>query len=168
MKTVKNLFFFILIILLFNNASCEKPIIEPPTGDNTFYCYINGELFVPKSCVSCVPFYQGYSMLEYDNYFTSRAYDQKKYTVYFTIINWEVGTFNLQDSNGLMAPEDHNDINHAIIIKNGIKYLSKQGSGIVNFTVKTETDIKGTFEFTLYNEDNPNDMIQVTNGHFDN
>ena len=67
----------------------------------------------------------------------------------------------------MFHPGDRGEINHAIVLKNGVKYLSKQGSGSVIFTVVTDTDSKGTFEFDVYNENNSNDNLHITNDQFD-
>lgn len=87
---------------------------------------------------------------------------------YINIINYKLGTFNLIDSNGYVDPQngDPRDINHAIVIKNGVKYLSRQGSRSVIFTVMTDRDSKGTFKFDVYNENNSNDILHITNGQF--
>jgi len=151
--------------MLFTTSSCEKQNIEE--GDHTFSCYIDGQLFVPDGCETCVPYNDGLHFLIYDNFFSLTTYNKNHDTFYFNIMNWNLGKNNLSDSNGLISPDDPRNINHALIIKNGIKYLSKQGSGQVTFTVKTDTDVKGTFEFNLYNENNLNDVIHVTNGKFD-
>ena len=166
MKILKHLVVYSLTLLLFTNNSCKKP--EVPTGDNTFSCYIDGELFVPKTTNDGITGSDdGLSLYQYENRFTAFATDKDIYTVYFNIANWGVGTFPLTDSNGLIRPYDPYDINHAIIKKNGILYLSKVSSGIVTFIEANHPgEVNGTFEFTLYNENNESDIIYVTNGKF--
>ena len=57
-------------------------------------------------------------------------------------------------------------MNHAIIKINNKTYLSKDNSGSVTFTKVSDTNVEGTFEFTLYNENDDSDTIRVTNGKF--
>ena len=165
MKNLVSLFFLILFV----NASCTKDE-EIPTGNRTFSCRINGELFIPKSdapLLTVGPVGDGLSYLNYPLFFSATAYNPI-YTVYFNIVNWNLNTFNLVNSNGLIAPSDSHAINHVVVIKNGKKYLSKEGSGTVTFTEVTTTEVKGTFAFTLYNENDNSDVIRITEGKFDN
>jgi len=161
-----NIFIAITIIVLFN--SCTKK--EPPTGDHTFSCYINGELFVPKgngNLSSTSPVDDGLSFIKYETYIQVKATDYKKYNVMFNIVNWNEGSFSLSASDGSYY---NHTINHAMvgIRKTGKWYLSKDNSGTVTFTkADLNGDTKGTFEFTLYNENDPTDIIHVTNGKFD-
>lgn len=155
--------------MLCASVSCNKTDDEVvPTGDHTFSCYINGEFFVPKGSITSSPYHDGLSFLKYDFFNATAKNSVKNAIVYFTIKDWAEGTFNLTTSNGLFQPSDPNDINHAIVGINGIKYLSKENSGTVTFTTVTETDVKGNFEFTLYNENDESDIIHITNGKFDN
>lgn len=173
MKT--KIIFYILgfILALLTNASCTEPDPPIPTGNHTFSCRINGKLFLPKAIISWstspTNSYDGLSYYVKPDYFNIQTGNNKYSMFYINIANWKLGTFNLIDSNGYVGPQngDPRDINHVIIIKNGVKYLSKQGFGNVIFTVVTDTDSKGTFEFTVYNENNSNDVLHITNGQFD-
>ncbi len=164
----------ISILLLSTASSCtdDEPT-EIPTGDHTFSCYIDGELFVPYQEIDWNPGggdSDGLSIYIYDNFFAAYARYFETTTVYLNIgAEWGVGTFNLADSNGWIT-EDSHEINHAIVINNGIKYLSKEGSGSITVTESYYPEsggVKGTFEFTLYNENDDTDTIHVTNGKFD-
>jgi len=169
MKLIKYYIIYSLLFLLFTSVSCNKPDDEViPTGDHTLSCFINGDFFVPKGSITSMPYDDGLTLNRQESHFKALAKDFTKYLVYFTIKDWEEDTFNLTISNGLFPPSDPNDINHAIVRINGIKYLSKENSGTVTFTTVTETDVKGTFEFTLYNENDESDIIHITNGKFDN
>jgi hypothetical protein len=162
-----------LVLALFNNASCNEPDLPIPTGDHTFSCRINGKLFLPQAIggwsTSPSSSHDGLSYYVKPDYFNIQTGNNEYNMFYINIINWKVGTFNLIDSNGYVGPQngDPRDINHVIVIKNGVKYLSKQGSGSVIFTVVTDTDSKGTFEFDVYNENNNSDVLHITNGQFD-
>jgi len=169
MKTTKKILLQSTLVLLLTNVSCNKSDVIP-MGDHTFSCYINGELFVPKgsSNVSTTPYNDGLFLVQHDNYYTVQARDYKEFTIYFVIVGWGVGTFSLSESNGFFAPSDPKDRNHAIVKKNGTVYLSKIGSGSVKFIVADKLgEVKATFDFTLYNENDENDIIHITNGQFD-
>jgi hypothetical protein len=84
--------------------------------------------------------------------------------VTFNITDWGVGFYNLSESNGDYY---NHSINHAMIRRDGAWYVSIENSGNVNFI---EADIdgntRGTFEFILYNENDPSDTINITDGQF--
>lgn len=167
MKTIKKIIKYVFIIVFLSSASCNpSDEQEIPTGDHSFYCYIDGELFVPRgnSNITTSPSSDGYTFYKWDNNTTVIAKDYRKYTVFFNTINRNIGIVNLSDSSGSL--DDYNN-NHAIIRKNGVLYLSKENSGTITFTESSTDNVKGTFEFTLYNENDDNDTIQVTDGHFD-
>lgn len=167
MKTIKKIIKYVFIIVFLSSASCNpSDEQEIPTGDHSFYCYIDGELFVPRgnSNITTSPSSDGYTFYKWDNNTTVIAKDYRKYTVFFNTINRNIGIVNLSDSSGSL--HDYNN-NHAIIRKNGVLYLSKENSGTITFTESSTDNVKGTFEFTLYNENDDNDTIQVTDGHFD-
>ncbi len=172
-QTIRIVLFGISLFMLCTSVSCNKTDDDViPTGDHTFSCYINGEFFVPKGNIGSIPYNDGLSFLR-NEYFESEYFriearnTTKNITVYFSILDFSIDTFNLTESNGLFDPSDPNDINHAIVRINGIKYLSKENSGTVTFTVVTDTHVKGTFEFTLYNENDESDVIHITHGNFD-
>lgn len=163
-----------LVLALFTNASCTEPDPPIPTGDHTFSCRINGKLFLPQAIggwsTSPSSSDDGLSYYVTPDHFNIQTGNYEYSMFYINITNWKLGTFTLIDSNGYVGPQngDARDINHVIVIKNGVKFLSKLGSGSVTFTLVTATDSKGTFEFTLYNENNSNDVLHITNGQFDN
>ncbi|MCF6307976.1 MAG: hypothetical protein L3J09_08475 [Flavobacteriaceae bacterium] len=166
MKTLMQYIKYSFILFLCTSVSCNKnDDIVIPTGDHTFSCYINGEFFVPKGNINSVPYDDGLSFSRYELYFYAKAKDFKKFTVFFNLTELDLNTYSLSSSSGSFL--DYT-VSHAIVRINGVKYLSKENSGTVTFTKVTETDVKGTFEFTLYNENDESDVIQVTNGNFDN
>jgi len=163
MKTLN----YSLLIFILALISCNNDEQELPTGNHSFYCYIDGELFVPKgntNIASTSPANDGLNILNYDDSFNINANDYRKYTIMFNIANWAEGTFSLSECDGNFY---NYSINHAIVRINGVTYLSKENSGTITFTENTQNNVKGTFEFTLYNENNDSDVIHVTNGHFD-
>lgn len=56
-------------------------------------------------------------------------------------------------------------LNHATVKLHNKRYLSKKNSGSVTFTDLSASPT-GTFEFTLYNENDESDIIKVTRGRF--
>ena len=106
-----------------------------------------------------------YFFLVYDNFFNVKSYNSDNF-VYITIINQNTGEFDLNKSHGIYGLDDPNTINHAIIKINNKTYLSRDNSGSVTFTEVSDTNVEGTFEFTLYNENDDSDTIRVTNGKF--
>ena len=170
MKKLLNFLILGIVLALFTNASCTGPDPPIPTGNHTFSCRINGKLFLPNGStdLSTAPFNDGLFFYRYnqDNDFAPIAYNSPT-KVNFYIKNFTLGTFSLDDSNGNIEYPYSDPIKQATVFYNGKKYLSKQGSGSVTFTIVTGTDSKGTFEFTLYNENNSNDVLHITNGQFD-
>jgi len=168
MKAIKELIKYSFIIIFLSSSSCDgSDEQEIPTGNHSFYCYIDGDLFVPKGNpnITTSPSNDGLALLQYDSFFQADVKDFEKYVVMFNISNWTEGIFNLSESDGDFY---NHSINHAMIKIDDIWYLSKENSGNVIFS---EADIEGntygTFEFTLYNENDENDTIQITSGHFD-
>ena len=163
---IKRVLFFSSFFLLITSSSCETNDIE--TRDESFSCYINGRLFVPKdstNLTSTSPNNDGVFFLVYDNFFNVKSYNSDNF-VYITIINQNTGEFDLNKSHGIYGLDDPNTINHAIIKINNKTYLSRDNSGSVTFTEVSDTNVEGTFEFTLYNENDDSDTIRVTNGKF--
>ena len=162
MKTLLKITSYLFVVLMFSTSSCRKL----PHGDHSFYCYIDGELFVPKgnTRISTSPYEDGYIFYKQDDHTTVIAKDFKKYTVFFNTTSRVLGKHFLKNSSGSFYDYD---VNHAIVRVNGIKYLSKEGSGYIQYTESNDENVKGTFEFTLYNENDDSDVIHVTGGHFD-
>ena len=77
------------------------------------------------------------------------AEDYRNYAVYFNINNPEVGTFNLEESDGLLPGEDNRDITHAIVSTYDAIYISKPGSGTITLDEYSEENRKGSFEFIV-------------------
>lgn len=167
MKISKRYLIYSFFILFLTNSSCEKPEQEIPTGNHTFSCFIDGELFVPKgnTNISTTPTTDGLSLYKNKGYFQASVRDYKKFRVMFNIRDWNVGSHTLSESSSDYY--DHS-INHAMVRRDGVWYISKANSGSVIFSdANIEGNTKGTFEFILYNENNINDIINITNGQFD-
>ncbi len=161
MKTLLKITFYLFVVLIFTTSSCRKL----PHGDHSFYCYINGELFVPKGDPNFTtsPYVEPLAFYVNQDNFRVRAFNSK-YHIMINIVDWDIGTHYLSQS------EDYYDYskNHARVGVNQTWYISKPNSGKVTFTeASLDGNIKGTFEFTLYNENDDSDVIHVTGGHFD-
>lgn len=165
---MKSLYILILLAFIMGNSSCDDPDVEIPTGDGTFSCYINGDLFLPRGFSGGVtPVGNGISILLGDNFYNYIVQDYRNYTVYFNIKNPQVGTFNLEESDGIFPGGDNRDITHAIVSKDSYIYISKPGSGTITLDEYSEENRKGTFEFTVYRQDDPSQTLRITNGNFD-
>ena len=161
----KTLIYFVLFLTLFF-SSCLKKDTKIPTGNHSFSCYVDGELFLPKPYFDWYkPNSDGLLISNSYSYITARANDHEKYLI----------TFNVTDStsNIAMLGETESDIyntwtDFASLSTNGTVYFTKENSGFVEFTEYSDTNIIGIFEFTLYNKDDSTDIIHVTDGHFNN
>jgi hypothetical protein len=165
-KLIKTIVFLGSLLLLLTSSSCDNDDIE--TGDHSFSCYINGQLFVPKgstNLISTSPSNDGVFFLVYDDFFNVKSYNSDIF-VYITIINQNTGKFDLNTSHGVYGLDDPNTINHAIISIGDKTYLSKENSGSITFTEVSDTNVAGAFEFTLYNENDETDIIKITKGRF--
>ncbi len=163
MKKVLISLVYLSLLLVFPASACKKQNL--PSGDHSFYCYIDGELFVPKGDPNFTtsPYVEPLTFYVNQENFRIRAFNSK-YHVMINIVNWGVGTHYLSQS------EDYynHSTNHARVGVNQTWYVSKPNSGKVTFTeASLDGNIKGTFEFTLYNENDESDVIHVTGGHFD-
>ena len=98
-----------------------------------------------------------------DNFYQIEAHDYSNYTVFINITDNHFETIDLEESSGSFY---NFSINHVIIRRNGVIYLSKDNSGSIILTSNTNENVSGTFEFILYNENNESDIIKVTNGKF--
>jgi len=161
-KLIKTIVFLGSLLLLLTSSSCDNDDIE--TGVESFSCYINGELFIPKSNVNLLDTFplQEELVFNRDTYFFIRAVN-KEYGIFFNITNFDLGRFNLNTSN---RNNFNYQLNHVIVSTGDKVYLSKEGSGSVTFTEVSDTNVAGTFEFTLYNENDETDIIKVTKGKF--
>ena len=164
MKTLLKISFYLFVVLLVSVSACKKQKL--PSGDHSFYCYIDGELFVPKGDPNFTtsPYDDGLRISITDNFYQIEANDYRKYTVFINIKDIHSSVINLSESSGSFLDFEKN---HAIVKKNGVKYLSKNNSGRIVLIENTGENVKGTFEFTLYNENDDSDVIHVTGGHFD-
>jgi hypothetical protein len=168
-KLIKTIVFLGSLLLLLTSSSCDNDDIE--TGDHSFSCYINGQLFVPKgstNLISTSPSNDGLSFKEFNNDLDlvievdNSNNKMVIYIKYYTSKN----EFSLQNSNGIINYPFNSPETSVVLMFNNKKYISKIGSGTIIFTEASEVNIEGTFGFVLYNVDDENDRIRVTKGKF--
>ena len=192
----KNLFLILLFTFsLFglvgctSNTSQNDPVLQLPpetqTGANTFGCYINGKLLIPRDGTGTIGssdkgarFWGGYP-LETDYYeFDIRDYKSvrtSRILVHLQAVHITgVSNYIIYSSNGMRGIDglNHNYI-HCMIFNEATNsyqyYRSFDNSGIV--TVKrydfNSRIVSGTFTCKLRNSANPSDEIEITQGRFD-
>lgn len=190
MKTLI-LFFFLAL------ASCSKdnntvddqlpPITQ--TGANTAGCIINGKVLIPKNTINSLSGYPVYGLNYYvgpqfgiplfNDYFSLKIANLRStgidYWIYIHLneMNLGVGTYIVEQSNAEFYVDGPN--NPQVIVrettngKSGRTFLSGVNSGYIIITRFDYSNkiITGTFKCTLYNEVNPSETINVTDGRFD-
>lgn len=171
---MKTLFFkTTILLLLITLTSCEDNNPNPTNdsvGDDTFSCYVNGQLYTPTAGTSGFnggyirPFYWTYTNLNDPNtpmYFKINSLGE--YTTSLVLVEPKLGENNLTEE-----PRDIVDFSYSgMIVKNErIFYSTKnnQNNGSVIFTELTDTKAVGTFECNLYND--KGDELKVTQGKF--
>jgi hypothetical protein len=162
-------------------------------GANTAGCVINGKVLVPKNGTNSINGGVAYGLntsrgsnfnnLPYGNDYFSISISNLKdkghnYWIYVYIDNLSngIGQYMVEQSNGQFFNQTSH--NPQIIVRetydgvSGKTYLSSYNSGTINitrfdFNTLYNTIISGTFNATLYNDSNPSETIQVTDGRFD-
>ena len=99
-----------------------------------------------------------------NTYFSINAKDHDKYSIFIIIRNFEDMNSHTLNLNTTQSGDKNYAYIRALI--NGTNYISKDNSGTVTFTNITDFNVEGKFEFTLYNENDNSDIIQITNGKF--
>lgn len=78
----------------------------------------------------------------------------------------QLGTFSFEEVNGGYSTANEERL-YMAAEKNGRFYDSMKDSGKITFTRNDSKIISGTFYGKLKNKDNPNDIIEITEGRFD-
>ena len=160
---------FLKVILIFAttlNSSCEEQNTNESTGNDTFSCYINGNLYIPSAGTGIGggdirPFNWAYGN-ENDSYITIEA-TGKDWTLFLNLLNPKKGKniLNQELSNSI-------DYYHSgMAVHNSNEFYNtkdNQENGYINFTELSKTKSIGTFECTLYDENGKE--LKVTNGKF--
>lgn len=167
----------------FENQRTLPPITQ--TGANTFGCYIDQLLFLPRdgdgtfgSNDRAVYFKGGYpNPLDY-NEIDIHDYKSEKTAsllIHIQALNTNsTGDYIINESNGLSNIDglSHNYIHCRVWredIGNYQNYLSYENSGIITITNYNLSDrlVSGTFSGYVRNYQEPHDTIQITQGRFD-
>ena len=192
MKTTLLVLFLALASCSKNNDIPQTPQDQlPPVttiGANTAGCIINGKVLIPKNGSQAIggsplfglnfnagnnfwPDKNDYWQLEIANKNDTNSSGVILYIKNMTTGN---GTYVINQSNGELYDDGPN--NNQIIAgikENGIykTYWSATIAGSISITrsdLFAGTSIySGTFSCTLYNKDNPAEIIQITDGRFD-
>ena len=176
-------------------TTTQQDTLPPITqvGANTAGCIINGKVLIPKNGINSINGGITYGLntsrgmnfnnIPYGNDYFSISISNLKdkghnYWIYVHIDNLSngVGQFTVGQSNGMFWSDASN--NPQILVRetydgiSGKTYLSSPNSGTINitrfdFNTLYNSIISGTFNATLYNDSNPSEKIQVTDGRFD-
>ncbi len=158
------------------------------TGANTAGCYINGKLLIPKNGSPSfvgTPYglkynYGGNFWPNKNDYWQLQISNNKDSNSNFGLVLWIKnmstgnGDYIVGQSNGeLYSLGPNNNQIFAGITENGINktYWSGTSAGSIKIT-RSDLGVgisiySGTFNCTLYNKDNPSEIIQITEGRFD-
>lgn len=187
---MKNLITILLFALLSgcSNDSNSNPEAQLPpitqTGANTFGCLIDGKLFIPRDGTGTwagndpgLSFLGGYPDGAY-NEIDIRDHKSERTTRMLIHIHdlYQIGVadYIINESNGMSNIDGLNHTYlHCRIFNESTNsyqhYRSFQNSGIIRITRYDFTNgiVSGTFNCSLKNSSNPEDIIEVTNGRFD-
>jgi uncharacterized protein YegP (UPF0339 family) len=180
-KLIKNSLLLIIPILL--AFSCKKEE-ERRLGDGTISCYINGKLWQNSEFGSSSGGIKSnsYSFVIDPSNDNRGVYGHiwDESTFYFFLVKGKKeGEFKLKQSNGLnIFASDNSTHDHMNFHSKKLgSYLSKENSGWIKVTKyehyqdskgEWHLDYEGEFEATLYNKDDPSDIIEITDGRFNN
>ena len=175
MKTLHYLA-LVSILLLSLTTSCKKPEPEQqlPTGENTMYYYIDGELYIPKASsnggIYSPAISYGYCGAEHITFEINTNFG---IDIHFEGGINKTGVITLNQSNYDSCQVFENHANYATteLWNDGIYhttwYYTHDGTGTVNITYLSDNKrhFIGTFEMTVYHE-NTGVEKHITDGHF--
>lgn len=191
MKTLKLLPLCLFTILIGLATSCSKddgpnlslpPITE--TGANTFGCYVNGRLLVPRngtgtfnSVDSGVIFWGSPSSRNYNEIDVHDYASEQTASINIHLLNLKElgeGTYIVNESNcqdQIDSPTTNNISCRVYDYEENIykRYCSYKNSGEINITQYDSVSpiVSGTFSCRVRNVKNPDDEIEITDGRFD-
>lgn len=181
------LILFLLFSCSINDDPGDDQLVLPPitqTGENTFGCYINGKLLVPRDGTGTylgadkgASFLGGYPDGAY-NELDIRDYKSER-TANILIHIQDLrqigeGDYIIDESNGMNSIDglDHNYIHCRVFDEatNRYQYYRSFGnSGVIKITRYDLPNriVSGTFSCTVMNSGDSNDIIEITEGRFD-
>ena len=162
------------------------PTLPPitQTGENTFGCYVDGKLLIPRDGTASIPPNKGMLMFIGPGpinftYHDLRARDYKDdggiFNLHITGLreNWE-GTHIINEGNCRNGIDAMPNINLYIRwwdeVAQAFKwYCSLENGGILTISRHDVENgiISGTFNSTVVNQDKHDDFIEITEGRFD-
>ena len=186
----------ILIINLFitltscnsNNDNSFTPTLPAitQTGANTFGCYIDGKLLVPRDgdgsfnlpSHGATHFVTGTPPTDYNSSLTIHDYtgNARLLQLYIENVQNGEGLYQIKESNcqDFAGGNPNPSINIYCRLKDeqtgeNKYYCSIENSGNLNITRYDYSNgiISGTFDFNAVNKDDSNDIIEITEGRFD-
>lgn len=171
MKVLKKI--IIILIVLSFTISCKKDDLPKATqsGSNNVAAKINGKVWQRKGCFGCIGGGSGISIV-YNSSGLSIVAEQndesQNITINLLLLNISENTkVQLRDSNGNPSTNSVAKIHDY----NSNKFYATTATsvGVVNITKLDIGNkiISGTFEFKAENENDPNDVIAITDGRFD-
>jgi len=185
MKAKKLQIILLLAVFTFFNCSNNDDPIEqdqlPPisqTGANTFGCIINGKVLIPKDGIG-VPQPKGISVKYRGNknfiIDVANLKDINGDRIYLYVNNLtSTGAYSFGLSNGENDLTFEPNFPHCWVrtfntTNGGIRYFSNTNTGTITITRFDEDNhiVSGTFKITVFNENNPNETIEITEGRFD-
>jgi len=192
LKKVNNLI-LLLIVLSLSMTSCKSddedvftPSLPPitQTGANTFGCYIDGKLLVPRdgegtfNSPSHGIYYHtagNYPNYLFDEIEVNNYKGNTKLIIHIVGLHQnEEGLYEIKNSNCLSSVDANLTTNLFYVYKDKVTQETKYYCSIENTGTLTITKydipnriVSGTFSCTAVNKDDSNDTIQITDGRFD-
>ena len=192
MKAIKITMFLVLTVLIScnksDNSNSFTPTLPPisQTGENTFGCYIDGFLITPRDGdnILFAGGARGMKFISFGDtpnfvYNEIKIIDAKSQIpglIYLHIENLHqngIGTFNVKESN-CNEVTANSTINILSAIWNEELeifswYCSIENSGTLTISRYDYENkiVSGIFSFSAVNKDDPNDIIEITDGRFD-
>jgi hypothetical protein len=187
MKTTLLKTTLLLFAITFFNCENNDPENQLPpitqTGANTFSCIINGQVLIPKNARGNLGGPGGPRKGLSAYYFQNKNFeidagnfrDAGGDNIYININNLNaIGTYNFGLSSSQPATTFKPDYPHCWVgisdkLDNEKRYLSNTNSGSVTITRLDNINkiISGTFELTVFNSNDFNEIIRITEGRFD-
>jgi hypothetical protein len=194
---MKNTILTLLFIVFLTSCSKDNATETTPpdqlplattSGANTAGCSINGKLLIPKNGSQAIggpliyglKYHLGNSFGNplFNDYFAvtirnKKDLDGDNIYIHLNEMTQGTGTYILGQSNGNYFTASPN--NNHVILKRGentgnvVTYISNPTSGTISITRFDYPNkiISGTFSFSLYNANNPSEIIQISEGRFD-
>jgi hypothetical protein len=174
---MKNLFFFLIIAVVFSACKKEKIDTLPPItqeGNNSFGCLINGKVYVPKGFNQYIPNFQilidpTWNGGSVDIRVFSKEGDlNRKLDIYSDNMS-STGLYLIGTRTDFEYSIYSNRLSGHICVTPSFSGLSRKGFVKITRYDLTNRIISGEFEFHFVNPDcGIGDSIHITQGRFDN